>query len=371
MSIVSVGSPRQLDAFIRLPWRLHSDDKTWIPPLVSNEKMMLDPRRNPFYEHAEAQHFLAEKDGRVTGRISAIVNRIHNEVHRDTTGFWGYFECEDDAQTAKDLFDAAASWLKERGMTVMRGPASPSMNDPCGLLVKGFKYAPFVLMPHNPPYYQRLVEGAGFLKSMDLLAYMLLQTELVKGRIDRVASTVRDRGSVIIRTIDLSRFDEELALIQDMYNDAWEKNWSFVPMTPKEMCFMAREMKPILLPEFAYIAEVDGKPVGFAFALPDINHSLRRCKGSLFPFGWFYFLKRSLRKIKALRIVALGVRRDYQHLGIGTLFYQKFIETGLPLGYKAAELSWVLETNELMNRPLREMGARPYKVYRMYDRAIE
>ena len=371
MVIIPVTTPHQLSIFIRLPWRLYSSDKAWVPPLISTEKMMLDPKRNPFYEHAEAQHFLAEKDGRVVGRISAIVNRIHNETHGDKTGFWGYFECEDDAQTAQELFDAAGSWLKERGMDVMRGPASPSMNDPCGLLVKGFKYAPFVLMPHNPPYYQDLIEGAGFAKSMDLLAYMLLWAELVKDRIARAAAAVRDRGSVTIRTIDLSRFEEELTLIQKLYNDAWEKNWGFVPMTPKELRFMAKEMKPILLPEFAYIAEVGGKPVGFAFALPDINHALRRCDGSLFPFGWFHFLKSRLRKIKSLRIVALGVGRDAQHMGVGTLLYQKFFDEGGARGYKAAELSWVLETNDLMNRPLRAMGARPYKVYRMYDRVIE
>ena len=370
MSIVPVESRRQLDTFVRLPWRLYAGDQTWIPPLVSNEKMMLDPRRNPFYEHAEARHFLAEKDGRIAGRISAIVNRVHNEVHADQTGFWGYFECEDDDAIAKELFDAAGAWLRERGMTVMRGPASPSLNDPCGLLVKGFTYPPFVLMPHNPAYYVDLVEGAGFAKAMDLLAYMLLHTELVKDRIGRVASAVRDRGSVTLREIDPSRFEEELALVQEIYNDAWEKNWSFVPMTAAEMRFTAREMKPILLPEFAYIAEMGGKPVGFAFALPDINHALRRCNGSLFPFGWFYFLKSNLRKIKSLRLVALGVRREVQHLGIGTLFYQKFFDAGLPRGYKAAELSWVLETNDLMNRPLRQMGARPYKIYRMYDRAI-
>ena len=271
---------------------------------------------------------------------------------------------------ANELFDAAAAWLKERGLTVMRGPANPSMNDPCGLLVKGFKYPPFVLMTHNPPYYADLIEGAGFAKSMDLLAYMLLHTELVQERLNRVASAIDGRGSVTLRNINPSKFEEELAIVQDVYNDAWEKHWGFVPMTAAEMRFTAREMKAILLPEFAYVAEIKGKPVGFAFALPDVNQALRRCNGSLLPFGWTHFLKSNLRKIKSLRIVALGVRKDAQHLGIGTLFYKRFIDTGLPLGYGAAELSWVLETNDLMNRPLRQMGARPYKIYRMYDRKI-
>jgi GNAT superfamily N-acetyltransferase len=370
MKIVPVTTPRELDSFVRLPFRLYKDDTKFVPPLIASEKKMLDPRRNPFYDHAEAAHFLAEKEGQLVGRISAIVNRTHNEVHRETTGFWGYFESENDLETSSALFDRAAAWLRERGMTRMLGPANPSLNDPCGLLVDGFSWSPFVLMTYNPGYYIKLVESAGFRKAMDLWAYILLHNDLVREKIDRVASSVKERKEVTLRYVDLSRFDSELAVIQDIYNDAWEKNWGFVPMTPAELRFTADDLKAILLPELAYIAEVGGKPVGFAFALPDINLILKKCKGSLLPWGWFYFLRFNLRKIPTCRIVALGVKRAFQHTGIGTLFYQKFMEEGLRRGYTAGELSWVLETNDVMNRPIQEMGGKPYKTYRLYEKAL-
>jgi GNAT superfamily N-acetyltransferase len=370
MEIAPVTDPRDLEAFIRLPFRLYAQDTNWVPPLLSAERKMLDPKRNPFFEHAEARHFLARQDGRIVGRISAIVNRAHNEFHNEKTGWWGYFECENDTAAARALFDAAAAWLREKGMTRLLGPANPSLNDPSGLLVDGFKWSPFVLMTYNPGYYVKLVEEAGFVKAMDLWAYILLATELVREKIDRVAQAVQGRSEVKIRTIELGRFEAELEVIKDIYNNAWEKNWGFVPMTEAEIRFTADDLKAILIPELAFIAEIGGKPVGFAFALPDINHALKKCKGSLFPFGWFYFLKFNLRKIPTFRLVALGVKREFQHLGIGTLFYQKFMVDGMRMGYKAAELSWILEVNQLMNRPIQQMGGKPYKTYRMYERAI-
>jgi GNAT superfamily N-acetyltransferase len=370
MNIVPVTTPGQLDAFIRLPFRLYEGDPNFVPPLVASERKMLDPKRNPFYDHAEAARLLAETDGRLVGRVSAILNRTHNEIHNEKTGFWGYFESENNEGTAKALLDRAGAWLKEKGMTRMLGPANPSLNDPCGLLVDGFKWSPFVLMTYNPGFYVKLVEAAGFRKAMDLWAYILLHTELVRDKIDRVANAIQDRKDVNIRFVNLSRFESELAIIQGIYNDAWEKNWGFVPMTDAEIRFTANDLKAIVLPELAYIAEVKGRPVGFAFALPDINHALKKCRGSLLPLGWFHFLKFNLRKIPTCRIVALGVQREFQHMGIGTLFYQKFFEEGLKRGYKAGELSWVLETNDLMNRPIQQMGGKPYKTYRLYERPL-
>ncbi len=370
MNVLPVTDARGLDAFVRLPFRLYAQDHNWVPPLVSAEKKTLDPGRNPFWKHAEAAHFLAEKDGRIAGRVSAIVNHAHNQFHQEKTGFWGYFESEDDPEVAGALFDRAGAWLKERGQERMRGPVNPSMNDPCGLLVDGFKWSPFVLMTYNPPSYVRLVEGACFRKAMDLWAYIILHTDLVREKIDRVASQVKDRKEVSIREIRPSRLREELAIVKEIYNNAWEKLWGFVPMTDEEIEYAAGDFKAILLPELAYIAEMKGRPIAFSFALPDINHLLKRCKGSLWPFGWFSFLRFNLRKIPTLRLVALGVRREFHHMGIGTLFYQKYMDEGLKRGYKAAELSWVLEANELMNRPLQQMGARPYKSYRIYERAL-
>jgi len=370
MKVVPVRDARGLEAFIRLPFRLYEADRNWVPPLLSAERKTLDPARNPFWKHAEGAHFLAERDGVPVGRISAVVNRLHNETHGEKTGFWGYFETENDPEPAGLLLGQAAAWLKERGMERMLGPANPSLNDPCGLLVDGLGWSPFVLMPYNPGFYPPLVEGAGFAKAMDLLAYILVESSVEREKIDRVSASVRKRADVRIRPVDLSRFDSELAVIQEIYNDAWERNWGFVPMTPEEVRFMAEDLKPVLLPELAYIAELDGRPVGFAFAVPDVNHALKKCRGSLFPFGWWHFLRFNLRKIPTYRLIALGIRREQQHLGLGTLLYQKFIDVSFERGYKAAELSWVLETNDLMNRAIRMMGAKPYKTYRLYEKSI-
>lgn len=370
MKVITVQGTDELDQFIRLPFQLYRDDAKWVPPLVSAEHKMLDPRRNPFFDHAEATHFMVERDGRLVGRISAIENRLHNQVQQQKSGFWGFFESENDPSISGALFDAAAEWLRKRGLTRMVGPVNPSINDPSGLLVEGFEWSPFVLMTYNPRYYPALVEQAGFTKAMDLLAYILTNQDLDRVRIDRVAELIRKRSEVSIRNMDLSRLDRELDIIKDVYNDAWEKNWGFVPMTDAEVRFQAEDLKAILLPEFAYIAELKGHPVGFAFALPDINIILKKCRGSLFPFGWWHFLKFNLRKIPTLRLMALGVRKAHHTLGIGTLFYQRVIEEGLKRNYTAAECSWILENNDLMNRPLQQMGGKHYKTYRLYEKAI-
>jgi GNAT superfamily N-acetyltransferase len=227
-----------------------------------------------------------------------------------------------------------------------------------------------MLMTMNPKYYPGLLEGAGYAKAKDLLAYIILQTEAIGAKIHRVAAEVAERGRVMLRPVDMSRFEEELRLLQEIYNDAWSKNWGFVPMTEEELKFAAEDLRSIVLPELTYFGYLDGKPVGFSLALPDINHALKRANGRLFPFGWFWFLKPMLRKIPTFRILALGVKKSHQHSGIGTLFYQKYFEIAGPRGYKAAELSWILEDNELMNRPIRQMGAKPYKTYRLYEKIL-
>ncbi|HVR87279.1 MAG TPA: hypothetical protein VMU54_23345, partial [Planctomycetota bacterium] len=336
MNLFQVTGSRQLDDFIRMPFRLYEHDDKWVPPIVSAEHKMMDPKRNPFYEHSEAAHFMIEREGRLVGRISAIDNRLHNQTQKEKTGFWGYFESENDPEVSQALFGAAAGWLKNRGLTRMLGPANPSLNDPCGLLVDGFEWSPFVLMTYNPRYYPNLVTKAGFSKAMDLLAYILPHQELDRVRVDHIAEIIRKRTKATIRFVNLSKLESELKIITDIYNDAWQANWGFCPMTEAEVRFTAEDLKAILLPEFAYIAEIAGKPVGFAFALPDINRILKKCRGSLLPFGWYHFLKFRLRKIPVIRIVALGVRKDLHASGLGTLLYQQFFTEGLARGYTAA-----------------------------------
>ncbi len=370
MEVVPATGAGGIETFLRLPWRIYAGDKDWVPPLVAAERKILDPARNPFWRRAEAAHFLLVKDGRPAGRISAIVNRAHNEFHADATGFFGWFECVDDPAAAAALFDAAAGWLRERGMAKMLGPVNPSLNDAAGLLVEGFGLPPFVMMNYNRPYYAALAEGAGLGKAMDLYAYLILHNEINREKIDRVSRLVKERGDVVLRPVDPSRFEEELATVRDIYNDAWVKNWGFVPMAEDEIRHAAREMRPVLLPELAYIAELKGRPVAFSIALPDVNRALKKCNGSLWPFGWWHFLRFNLRRIPTFRLVALGVRREFQNLGLGTLFYQKYMDEGLRRNYYAAELSWVLESNDLMNRAIRLIGAKLYKRYRLYERPL-
>jgi GNAT superfamily N-acetyltransferase len=370
LEITPVRGARDLEAFIRLPEELYRNDPTFVPMLRSSERKMLDPKRNPFYQHAEAEHFLARRDGRLVGRASAIRNRAHEEIHQEKVGFFGYFDAENDPEAARGLLGAAEDWLRARGLERIRGPVSPSTNDPCGTLIEGFKWPPFVLMTGNPPYTPGLIEGAGYARAKDLLAYFILQTEAIHEKIRRIAAEVKSRGDVTIRDFDLSHFERELKLVMELYNDAWSKNWGFVPMTPEEIRFTADDLKAVVLPELSFFAYLSGKPVGFAFALPDINHSLKRAKGRLFPFGWIWFLKPFLRKIPTFRILALGVRKEQQQLGIGTLFYERYMDVAAERGYRAAELSWILEDNELMNRPLRQMGAKAYKKYRLYEKNL-
>ena len=370
MNLSTVSTAEYMDRFIRLPWSIYAADPFWVPPLIDAERKMLDPKRNPFYQRTESRHFLLSNGKGPIGRISAFVNRGHNEFHAEKTGFWGYFESPNDPQAAQLLFGAAEAWVRELGMNRIRGPVNPSMNDPCGLLVDGFDSAPYVLMTYNPKYYGDLVEGLGHRKSMDLLAYHLDDVSLQRDKIDRVAQRVRERADVRIRPVDLSRFDDELAIVKDIYNNGWEKTWGFLPMTDGEIQFTANDLKAIILPEYAYIAEVDHKPIGFSLALPDINQVLKKANGSLLPFSWWGFLKFNLRKIPTIRLFALGVKREYQKLGLGPLFYQKYIEEGLKRGVRTAELSWILENNDLMNRPIQRMGGKVYKTYRMYDRSL-
>jgi len=371
LAIQPIRTSRDLESFIRLPWRLYHDDSNWTPPLLTSERKLFDRTLNPFWKHAEAEHFLARRNGRIVGRISAIVNRTHNELHGEKTGFWGFYECERDAEASLALFRAAEEWMRSRGMERSLGPANPSINDTAGLLIDGFKWPAFVLMTYNPRHYVEQVEAAGYGKAMDLWAYILLHKELVREKIDRVANEVAARAEVTIRNVEMKHFERELRLINEIYNDAWEKNWGFVPMTEDEIRFVAEDMKSIVLPELVYFAYYRGEPVAFSLAVPDINHLLRKCKGRLFPFGWFYFLKFNIRKIPTFRVIALGVRKKYQHLGMGTLFYKRYFDEGLRLGYKAAEMSWILEVNEPMNKPLQNMGGKPYKTYRMYDKRLE
>ncbi len=361
-------SKRDRRQFVELPFRLYSDDPNWVPPLRRDIHELIDPGRHPFHRHAAVELFLARSDDRVVGRIAAIDNELHVTHHGDRTGFFGLFECERDVEVSGALFAAAASWLRARGIETMRGPASFSLNEEAGLLVQGFDGPPVVMMAYNPPWYEELILKQGFSKSKDLLAYYLANAAPTEQML-RMADRLRDRYKVSIRTLDKSRFWEEVSLVRRIYNEAWMQNWGHIPMTEDELTYMAKQLKPIVDPSLVVFAEVNGELAGFGLALPDLNVPLKKMNGRLFPFGWAKALWYA-RKITTARIVILGVLDKYRRSGVAELMELEMLKNGPRRGIVNAEFSWILEDNVMMRTPLEKMGARVYRVYRMYDLAI-
>jgi GNAT superfamily N-acetyltransferase len=357
-----------LEAFVALPYDLHRSLPGWTPMLRKDARAALDPARNPFFEHADRQLFLARRGGRVVGRIAAIHDRLHDETHGDRVGFFGFFESVDDPAVAGALFDAAAEWLRGRQRDAFRGPLSPSINDEAGLLVDGFDTPSVLMMPHNPRYYPALVEGAGFRKAKDLLAFQSTGTDLPE-RLVAATEVVRRRHGVACRRIDMKRFPEEVALIKRLFNAGWERNWGYVPFTQHEVDHLAGRLRPLVVPDLVAFAEREGEPIGFAAAIPDFNVALRaNPSGRLFP-GILRVLWAS-RRITRLRVILLGVLPEWHGRGVDAVLYRHVWENGRARGYDWAEAGWILEDNYAMINGLTRLGFEAYKTYRVYERAI-
>lgn len=370
VQVESVQSRRALREFVLFPWRIYNGDPNWVPPLLVEQRLLFNQAKHPFYEHGEVQPFLARRDGHVVGRIAAIVNRAHNEFHEDTVGFFGFFESVDDVQVARALFQAVGDFVKEHGMTSLRGPMNFSTNEECALLCEGFDRPPAVMMPYNPPYYLRLLEEVGFHKAKDLLGYLMTEPDLSE-RLSRMGPVLEKRTRLKVRRLNMKDFWGDVRRVRDIYNEAWERNWGFVPMTDAEFRKTAKDMKPIVDPDLVWIAEnSDGKPVGFSMALPDVNQVLAKMDGRLFPFGLLKFLYYK-KRIDGLRVLTMGVIPEYRHRGVDVIFYWRTYEQGRKKGYKWGELSWILEDNRLTNDALTMVGAKPYKTYRIYDRPLQ
>ena len=335
------------------------------------ERKRIDPKTNPFFGHGVVELFLAYKDGRPVGRIAAIENTLHNEFHEDRVGFFGMFESVDDPDVAGGLLDTAAAWVKGRGLDVLRGPTNFSINEECGLLVDAFDSSPYVMMTYNPPYYEPLLEGWGLVKAKDLFAYEGNRERFNRSRFEGLRKRLSKRSGLDmrVRSIRMKQFDEEVALIRDLYNAAWERNWGFVPMTDAEVDYMAKQLKPVIDPDLAMIGEINGEPAGFALALPDINQAIRRLNGRLLPFGILRLLW-YMRRINGVRIITLGIKPEYRRSGLDALFYIEIFSRGTGKGHTRGESSWILEDNHLMRGALEKMGFSPYKTYRLYDRAL-
>lgn len=361
--------------FIDLPYRLYRGDAHWIAPLRMSQKDILNTRKHPFYKTSDVECFLALRGRRVVGRIMAILNRAHNEFHKERAGFFGFFEIENDEQAAAALLDAARDWVRERGADVIRGPMNPSTNYECALLVEGFEFDPMVMMPYNPPYYAKMLEGYGMKKVMDLYAYDIgVEYFNHSNKLQRVAERLRRKSNVQVRPVNMKDFRSEVGIIRQVYNDAWSRNWGFVPMSAEEFDHLAKDLKQIVDPRVVLIAEqvIDGvKPraVGFLLAVPDLNRALKKISGRLLPFGLLKLLWHS-RKIDSIRVITMGGILEFQNLGLGSIFLDEIYRRGPAAGFNTGEMSWVLENNVMMNRAAELIGGRRTKTYRIYEMSV-
>lgn len=368
--LVKVSSQGDLKKFVKSQFNFYKGDSNFVPPLIFDRMKLLNQKKNPFFKHSEIAMFMVEREGNIVGRIAAITNLNHNKTHDDKVGFFGFFECEDKQETADMLFAECKKFLVEKGMTQMRGPVNPSMNDECGLLIDGFDSPAVILMTYNPKYYANLIEKAGLSKVKDLFAYHLVNEEYVSEKLERMQNIVRQRNSLKIRSVNFSdkkQFKKDVDTLKYIYNNAWEPNWGFVKMTDEEFDYLANDLKSIADPDYTIIAEINGKPAGFALALPDINQCLIHNKsGGLLSGIWHLLTKK--KKINLLRIIVLGILPQYQRTGADAVLYWELGTRGKPKGIEYGEASWILEDNEMMNKGLTTtMLGKVYKTYRLYQ----
>ncbi|MFC2170131.1 GNAT family N-acetyltransferase [Acidobacteriota bacterium] len=367
--VEKVRSKKDLKSFILFPWKIYKDNPNWVPPLIMDFKEKINKAKNPFFEHADMDLFLAFKGEKITGRIAAIMDKNHNKFHNEKVVFFGLYESYDDFDTARILLDKVAAWGRERGMEVLRGPVNLSMNDECAFLLEGFDSPPVIMMPYNPPFYLDLMDKYGLVKAKDLYAFFMTKDHVTTEKVQHIVKNIRKETSVTLRIMDLKKINEEVEKIKYVYNNAWEKNWGFVPWTEKEMDHMAKKLKQLVDPSLIIFAEDKGKPVGFAFGLPNYNEVLKKMNGRLTPLAILrYFLNR--KKIKGIRGVVFGVLKEYRRTGISYLLYSELEKNGIESGYEWCESSWQLEDNDAINKFTVSIGGKIYKKYRIFEKGI-
>ena len=358
--------------FLKVSYAIYRTDPHWVAPLLMDLKKVFTDA-NPLFQHAEMALWVAARDGQDVGRIAGILDRSHNQTQNDNAVFFGFFECENNAETSRQLFDTVFAWARQQGMRRLLGPMNPTTNDECGLLVDGFDSAPVFMMTYNPRYYVDLVTAAGFHKAKDLLAFYMDFDKCPLHRLARIAQQTRRRHPELtfipVRKATLTR---DLAKIKAVYNAAWQANWGFVPMTDAEVDFMANRLKPLLVEGLIWVVEAPTGPVGFMLALPDYNSALQPLRGRLFTPKLFGFLPYLLgRKCPPrCRVITLGVTENYRNRGLEAVMLTEGFKTGFQVGFKDAEASWILEDNVMMCRLLETFGGRVYKTYRLYERDV-
>jgi len=364
-------SNREKKEFILFPYEHYKNDEYWVAPLLIEQRKLINTDKNPFFRDAELALFTAQFNGVMTGRIAAIIDHRYNSYHNKKTGFFGFFECNDDQETVNLLFRAAEGWLKDKGMEDVLGPANPGMMDVIGFLVEGFDKYPSILMPYNKPYYDKIIHEAGYEKEMDLLTYLVTQDSVDRDRANRAVEIVKKRlPGIHVRRISLNKIHDEVKIIQEIFNKAWKNNWGFIPLSNEEFDALATDLKTIVDNDFAHIAEINGEPVGFSVALPDYNQIFRKMNGRLFPVGIFKILWNK-RKINKIRTALMGVIPEYQGRGIDVLLHREAIENGLIRNYYSSEVGWILENNIQMLRVAEKIGGTLDKRYRMYSKKLD
>ena len=375
LRIERLGDAAGIESFIRVPFALYGDDPHWVAPLIMERRDHLNARTNPYFDHAEVAYWLALRDGRAVGRISAQIDHAYLERHGDACGHFGFIEGTDDPAVFKGLFAAAEGWLRERGMERARGPFSLSINDESGLLIEGFDSPPSMMMGHAPPYYAQRIEAEGYTKAADLFAYRYEAHQTFPSGPAAIVKRAQRSAPIKLRHLRRARYQADLDIILDIFNDAWSDNWGFVPFTPAEIKHMAKSMKPLIREKLVCIIEVDGEPAAMAVSLPNLNEAIADLKGSLLPFGWAKLLWRlKVGPMRSARVLLMGVRKKYHHSPLGSAL--AFTAVGAiyhelsASGFQSAELSWVLESNLVMRRMIEACGARHYKTYRIFEKAL-
>ena len=373
VEIRSVSGGRDLKAFIDLPFRLHANRPLWVPPLKLERRLFLSRRMNAFFSHGEAEYFLALRDGRVVGRITAQVNHAFNDYQQKNWGWFGFLEFEEDEEVLAALLAAAERWCSERGKERMVGPACFAMNDESGILIEGFDLRPMIVQPWNPPYYQRLIEQAGLTKAMDLLMWNLevSDRDRVLPVIFELAEKVQSDHGIRVRPMRRWQLRKDMDAFADVYNSAWSKNWDFVPFSKKDLDAYAQELQLVFDKHWFMIAEREdtGEVVGMAITVPDVNQVLAKMNGKLLPLGWWRFLRKG-KAIDRVRVGFLGVKPEYQHTGVAAKLYVEHFNAAAVRPQDGGEMGWILETNTAMNRGMEAMGGRIVKRYRVYEREL-